>query len=149
MSLQFDGTVVVERKDANAAFYGESVSAKDILAGKVPSQGPEGMWPVAANGLFLALNSAEGGRRLSSWQTGQQRSLQSGQLTGLIGSVASGSTPLSNGTPVDSIAPGLNHSLQNTGSVSNSAPSPVYRSGEEQAAVEHAASPENKRAEHV
>jgi len=33
--LQFDGTIIVERNDENAKFYGERLPVGDILAGKV------------------------------------------------------------------------------------------------------------------
>ena len=35
--LSVEGTVVATRKEDNAAYYGKPVSAKDILAGKVPA----------------------------------------------------------------------------------------------------------------
>jgi lipid-binding SYLF domain-containing protein len=35
--LSVEGTVVATRKDDNAAYYGKPVTAKDILAGKVPA----------------------------------------------------------------------------------------------------------------
>lgn len=34
--LSLEGTVLIERKDANAEFYGSPVPAKDILTGRVP-----------------------------------------------------------------------------------------------------------------
>ncbi|KAJ9143388.1 DUF500 and UBA/TS-N domain-containing protein [Pleurostoma richardsiae] len=60
--VQIDGTVVTERKDANAAFYGEKVSVDQILRGEVPRQGPAGMWPGAARQLFDVVRGAEGWR---------------------------------------------------------------------------------------
>ncbi|KAF7563959.1 hypothetical protein G7046_g88 [Stylonectria norvegica] len=59
--IQIDGTVVVERKDANAAFYGERVSVERIIKGEIPPQGPVGMWPAGAHGLHEALKGAEAG----------------------------------------------------------------------------------------
>lgn len=57
--LQIDGTVVVERKDANAAFYGERVSVEQILRGQVPQQGPADMWPTGARTLIETLRSID------------------------------------------------------------------------------------------
>jgi hypothetical protein len=59
--IQIDGTVVVERKDANAVFYGERVPVDRILKGEVPPQGPSGMWPTGARGLLETLKGAEAG----------------------------------------------------------------------------------------
>lgn len=59
--VQIDGTVVVERKDANAAFYGDRVSVSQILNGQVPTAGPQGMWPMGARGLLEVLRGAEAG----------------------------------------------------------------------------------------
>ncbi len=60
--VQIDGTVVTERKDANAAFYGAPITVAQILKGETPSQGPPGMWPAGANVLFEVLKGAEGRR---------------------------------------------------------------------------------------
>lgn len=57
--IQVDGTVVVERKDANAAFYGERVSVEQIIRGEVPRQ--SGMWPAGARNLLETLKGAEVG----------------------------------------------------------------------------------------
>jgi len=59
--IQVDGTVVVERKDANAAFYGERVSVEQIIRGEVPRQGPNSMWPAGARNLLETLKGAEVG----------------------------------------------------------------------------------------
>lgn len=65
--IQVDGTVVVERKDANAAFYGAQVSVDDIIQGRVPQQGPQGSaassttWPAGARTLHETLRGAEAG----------------------------------------------------------------------------------------
>jgi SH3 domain-containing YSC84-like protein 1 len=34
--VSLEGTVLIERKDANKDFYGSPVPAKDILTGRVP-----------------------------------------------------------------------------------------------------------------
>jgi lipid-binding SYLF domain-containing protein len=34
--LSLEGTVLIERKDANSDFYGSAVPARDILGGRVP-----------------------------------------------------------------------------------------------------------------
>ncbi|KAK2059656.1 hypothetical protein LY76DRAFT_592115 [Colletotrichum caudatum] len=57
--IQVDGTVVTERKDANAAFYGQKVTVDQIIKGQVAPQGPAGMWPAGAQPLFEALRTAE------------------------------------------------------------------------------------------
>ncbi|KAK1961756.1 hypothetical protein LY78DRAFT_740734 [Colletotrichum sublineola] len=57
--IQVDGTVVTERKDANAAFYGQKVTVDQIVKGQVPPQGPAGMWPTGAQALYEALRTAE------------------------------------------------------------------------------------------
>ncbi|SPJ75557.1 uncharacterized protein FTOL_05288 [Fusarium torulosum] len=59
--IQVDGTVVVERKDANAAFYGERVSVEQIIRGEVPRQGPNSTWPAGARNLLETLKGAEVG----------------------------------------------------------------------------------------
>ncbi|KAJ4131394.1 hypothetical protein NW768_005579 [Fusarium equiseti] len=59
--IQVDGTVVVERKDANAAFYGERVSVEQIIRGEVPRQNPNSMWPAGARNLLETLKGAEVG----------------------------------------------------------------------------------------
>ncbi|KAL2257369.1 hypothetical protein VTK26DRAFT_261 [Humicola hyalothermophila] len=60
--IGIDGTVVAQRDNANARFYGQPVSVDKILRGEVPAQGPPGMWPAAAKGLFEVLRGAEGWR---------------------------------------------------------------------------------------
>ncbi|KAK7750619.1 hypothetical protein SLS62_007466 [Diatrype stigma] len=70
VGLQADGTAIVQRPDANAAFYGErGISAEQILRGQVPlprlgaGKDREGnpVWPEGARGLVEALRMAEGG----------------------------------------------------------------------------------------
>lgn len=59
--VQADGTVIISRPDANAAFYGvKGIKVNDILRGKVPNKGPDGMWPEGARHLMEVLKSAEG-----------------------------------------------------------------------------------------
>ncbi|KUI57301.1 SH3 domain-containing YSC84-like protein 1 [Cytospora mali] len=59
--VQADGTIIIARPDANAAFYGvKGVKVKDILQGHVPTKGPPGMWPEGARQLMEVLKSAEG-----------------------------------------------------------------------------------------
>ncbi|CAM1510627.1 Fc.00g009620.m01.CDS01 [Cosmosporella sp. VM-42] len=55
--IQIDGTVVVERKDANAVFYGERIPVERILKGEVP-QGM-GLWPAGARTLHDALKGID------------------------------------------------------------------------------------------
>ena len=56
--VQIDGTVVIERTDENERFYGERISAKDIIAGKAQSREPE------LRMLMATLKSAEGDARV-------------------------------------------------------------------------------------
>lgn len=61
--VQADGTIIIARPDANAAFYGlKGIKVDDILKGHVPTKGPEGMWPGGARQLTEVLKSAEGRR---------------------------------------------------------------------------------------
>lgn len=39
--VQLDGTIIIERNDENARFYGEKIGVNDILAGKVKKMPPE------------------------------------------------------------------------------------------------------------
>ena len=55
-----DGTVIKERADANAAFYGSKVTAAQILQGNVEAQKQANMWPEGANKLHEALKKGEG-----------------------------------------------------------------------------------------
>ncbi|POR36344.1 Protein YSC84 [Tolypocladium paradoxum] len=61
--VQVDGTVVVERKDANAAFYGAQVTVDQVLKGQVPppQHASPSMWPAGARTLLEALKGAEAG----------------------------------------------------------------------------------------
>jgi len=51
--LSLDGTILVERKDANREFYGSSVSSTDILTGRVPP-------PEIASAMYDCIEAAEG-----------------------------------------------------------------------------------------
>ncbi|EUC62251.1 SH3 domain protein Ysc84p, putative [Rhizoctonia solani AG-3 Rhs1AP] len=51
--LSLEGTVLIERKDANRDFYGSDVSAKDILSGRVPP-------PEVAGKMYEVIEAAEG-----------------------------------------------------------------------------------------
>ncbi|KZT50835.1 DUF500-domain-containing protein [Calocera cornea HHB12733] len=51
--ISLEGTVLVERKDANKAFYGSPVPAREILSGKVPP-------PEIASRLYEIIEAAEG-----------------------------------------------------------------------------------------
>ncbi|KAL2755397.1 hypothetical protein ACRALDRAFT_2104779, partial [Sodiomyces alcalophilus JCM 7366] len=55
--VQVDGTVITERRDANAAFYGQRVGVEQILRGEVPSGGAK--WPAGSPALYEALRVAE------------------------------------------------------------------------------------------
>lgn len=51
--LSLEGTVLIERKDANRDFYGSNVPAKDILSGRVPP-------PEVAGKMYEVIEAAEG-----------------------------------------------------------------------------------------
>jgi SH3 domain-containing YSC84-like protein 1 len=51
--VSLEGTVLIERKDANRDFYGSSVAARDILTGLVPP-------PEVASKLYEIIEAAEG-----------------------------------------------------------------------------------------
>jgi lipid-binding SYLF domain-containing protein len=55
--VQVDGTVIVERKDANATFYGAPIRVDQILRGEVPSGGN---WQAGVQVLHDVLRGAEG-----------------------------------------------------------------------------------------
>jgi lipid-binding SYLF domain-containing protein len=60
--VQVDGTVVTERKDANAAFYGQKLSVQQILRGEVPSHSAAANathWPAGSKSLYDTLKIAE------------------------------------------------------------------------------------------
>ncbi|SPO03637.1 uncharacterized protein DNG_06320 [Cephalotrichum gorgonifer] len=58
--VQVDGTVITERKEANAAFYGERIPASRILRGEnVPAREAPALWPAGARPLHDALRRAE------------------------------------------------------------------------------------------
>ncbi|EJT98742.1 DUF500-domain-containing protein [Dacryopinax primogenitus] len=51
--ISLEGVVLIERKEANKAFYGSAIPAKDILSGKVPP-------PEVASRLYEIIEAAEG-----------------------------------------------------------------------------------------
>jgi len=51
--LSLDGTILIERKDANRDFYGSPIPARDILEGRVPP-------PEVASRLYEIIEAAEG-----------------------------------------------------------------------------------------
>lgn len=60
--VQVDGTIVTERKDANAAFYGEPVSVQGILRGDAPLVPGKENWVNIVKPLFDTIKGAEGWR---------------------------------------------------------------------------------------
>lgn len=58
--VQVDGTIVTERKDANAAFYGEPVSVQQILKGEAPLVAGKENWVNLVKPLFDTIKGAEG-----------------------------------------------------------------------------------------
>lgn len=59
--INVDGTVVVERKEANAAFYGSHVSVDQIVSGQVPAGNGPNMWPAGAQSLLQTLRNVDKG----------------------------------------------------------------------------------------
>jgi hypothetical protein len=57
--IQVDGTVITERKDANAAFYGEPIPVERIVEGNVTAMQGNHVWPAGAKSLMEALKRAE------------------------------------------------------------------------------------------
>ncbi|KAA1469666.1 DUF500-domain-containing protein [Dentipellis sp. KUC8613] len=51
--LSLEGTVLIERKDANRDFYGSAIPVRDILSGRVPP-------PEVASKLYEIIEAAEG-----------------------------------------------------------------------------------------
>ena len=51
--LSLEGTVLIERKDANKDFYGSQVPSREILGGRVPP-------PEVASRLYEVIEAAEG-----------------------------------------------------------------------------------------
>lgn len=51
--VSLEGTVLIERKDANRDFYGSPVPVRDILGGRVPP-------PEVASRLYEIIEAAEG-----------------------------------------------------------------------------------------
>jgi lipid-binding SYLF domain-containing protein len=94
VGVQVDGTVVTERKEANAAFYGESVTVNRILAGDVrPQSGPH-QWPAAARMLIEVLKGAEGWRGQPTTPTAAGSSSIAGGVTaGVAGMNLGGAAP--------------------------------------------------------
>lgn len=74
--VQVDGTIVTERKDANAAFYGEPVGVQNILKGEAPLVPGKENWVNTVKPLFDTIKGAEGWRAQS--QPGQQWANQQG-----------------------------------------------------------------------
>lgn len=64
--VQVDGTIVTERKDANAAFYGEPVAVQQILKGEVPLVPGKEKWAELVKPLFDTIKGAEGWHAQSS-----------------------------------------------------------------------------------
>lgn len=58
--LTVDGTVIKEKSDMNADFYGAKVSGEQILRGEVSQQAGDAKWPAGASKLTEVLKLAEG-----------------------------------------------------------------------------------------
>ncbi|WFC99228.1 hypothetical protein MYAM1_001972 [Malassezia yamatoensis] len=52
VGISLEGTVLMERKDANREFYGQPIPAMDLLLGKVPA-------PEAASAMYEVIEAAE------------------------------------------------------------------------------------------
>ncbi|CAE6517624.1 unnamed protein product [Rhizoctonia solani] len=80
--LSLEGTILIERKDANRDFYGSNVPAKDILSGRVPP-------PEVAGKMYEVIEAAEGlddsGLPANAYvpdATGAQQPVQGGYTVG-------------------------------------------------------------------
>jgi hypothetical protein len=51
--VSIEGTVLIERREANKAFYGSAIPASEILTGRIPP-------PERANALYEVIEAAEG-----------------------------------------------------------------------------------------
>jgi len=58
--LSVDGTVIKERKEANADYYGKKVTAAQILRGDVEARSGANVWPAGTSQLMEVLKLAEG-----------------------------------------------------------------------------------------
>jgi lipid-binding SYLF domain-containing protein len=58
--LTVDGTVIKEKPDANAEFYGQKVTTAQILSGEVKAQSGASRWPAGSSQLTEVLKRAEG-----------------------------------------------------------------------------------------
>ncbi|KKY31284.1 hypothetical protein UCDDA912_g08780 [Diaporthe ampelina] len=77
--VQVDGTIVTERKDANAAFYGVPVGVQNILKGEAPLVPGKESWVNTVKPLFDTIKGAEGWRaQQGGGQPGQQWANQQG-----------------------------------------------------------------------
>jgi hypothetical protein len=77
--VQVDGTIVTERKDANAAFYGEPVGVQNILKGEAPLVPGKENWVNIVKPLFDTIKGAEGWRAQPGGSpSGQQWANQQG-----------------------------------------------------------------------
>lgn len=74
--VQVDGTIVTERKDANAAFYGEPVAVQHILKGEVPLVPGKVSWVNAVQGLFDTIKGAEGWHAQTQTQPVEQKAAE-------------------------------------------------------------------------
>ncbi|KAH8114407.1 DUF500-domain-containing protein [Phellopilus nigrolimitatus] len=80
--LSLEGTVLIERKDANRDFYGSAIPARDILGGRVPP-------PEIASRLYEIIEAAEGldetGLPAEAYvpsETGDHLPVETGGMTG-------------------------------------------------------------------
>ena len=55
--LTLDGTVIKEQSKANAEFFGDTITAAQVLQGTVKPQDGSTQWPVGANKLMATLKS--------------------------------------------------------------------------------------------
>jgi hypothetical protein len=73
--VQIDGTVITERKDANAVFYGSKVPVEAILHGSVPA----GSWQPHVNRLIAVVRGAQGNMPTTHNQAGPSQAGPAGQ----------------------------------------------------------------------
>lgn len=95
--VQVDGTIVTERKDANAALYGEAVSVQSILKGEIPLGAGRENWASAVKPLFDTIKGAEGwrGQQTGQWANQQGPVPVAGETHGAAQGYPTGFDPVS------------------------------------------------------
>ncbi|KAG5953115.1 hypothetical protein E4U53_006851 [Claviceps sorghi] len=134
--IQVDGTVVVERQDANSTFYGAPVTVGQILQGQVPPQGPNNMWPAGTRELMEALRGAERGSWVDQPRQHQHQNQQSHAAQSEVGpEEAGGAAPAfsapaenmsANSTWQDNVCTGGSHADPQRSNTIGTQPGPAH-----------------------